>query len=498
MTTTPLISTPEGPRMPRWRPWRTAAAAVCVLPWLAACGSTPPSAEPALDQAPAAWHSPWTPPSPAVERSQWWAAFDDRLLQQVLDAAEQASPDLASARTRLERSRADRVAAGAVLTPVVNAVAAGQRERVDKRTPVVNTRTGGFQASWELDLFGAARAGRDARQALLEGTEAGLQGLRTAVAAETALAYIGLRSCEAQRQESEADARSREATARVSEAAQKAGFLSAGEAATAVAGAAQARALVVAQQVQCDKLVKALVALTAWEEPRLRTALAPGRARVPQAPALAVAALPADLLAQRPDLRQAERDVVAAAAQTREAQARRWPTVGLAGTVGSLRVSSDAGRLEGQTWTLGPLQVSFPVFDGGVRRANVATARAAYDEAVLVYQAKVRQAVREVEEAMLDLNGLQAREADVRQAREGFESALTAADTRFRTGLSSVFELEDARRNAAGSRIAWVELQRDRAVSSIALYRALGGGWLGVTEPESPAPALAEAPPLAH
>lgn len=436
---------------------------------------------------PMAWVASTPPSAPATAgRADWWSGFGDPVLLQVLAAAEQASPDLASARTRLERARADRVAAGAVLTPVVNAVAAGQRGQTDKISPITNTRSGGFQASWELDLFGAARAGRDAQQALFEGSKEALQAVQTTVVADAALTYVSLRSCEAQLVESELDARSRAETARVSESAAQAGFLSSGEAATARAGAAQARALVIAQRARCDKLVKALVALTAWDEAPLRQALALGQARIPVPAPVAVDAMPAALLSQRPDLRQAELIVAAAVAETRAAQARLWPTVGLAGTIGSLRVSSAAGRLEGRTWTVGPLQVTFPVFDGGVRRANQAVARAAYDEAIVAYQAQVRQAVREVEEALVEVGSIQAREPDVRQAAEDYASALQAADTRFRTGLSSVFELEDARRNAAGSRVALVDLARDRALGGIALYRALGGGWQ--PPPTSPAP----------
>ena len=473
------------------------ALAWVLVPLLASCAASGERQAGPQARVPQAWVA-GVPVVASETRStspNWWSGFGDPLLLQLQAAAVQASPDLASARTRLERARADRVAAGAVLTPVVNAVAAGQRSRTDKITPITNTRSGGFQASWELDLFGAARAGRDAQQALLEGSQAALQGVRIAVAADAALSYVSLRSCEAQQAESELDARSRAETARVSESAAQAGFLSSGESATARAGAAQARALAIAQRARCDKLVKALVALTDQDEASLRAALAPGYARIPVPASVAVDTLPAALLTQRLDLRQAELNVAAAVAETRAADARRWPTVGLSGTIGSLRVSSDAGRLEGRTWTLGPLQVTFPVFDGGVRRANQAVARAAYDEAIVVYQARVRQAVREVEEALVEVGSLQARASDVRQAAEDYAAALAAADTRFRTGLSSVFELEDARRNASGSRLALVDLARDQALGAIALYRALGGGWPEPAEAPPPPPRATEPSP---
>jgi outer membrane protein TolC len=140
-------------------------------------------------------------------------------------------------------------------------------------------------------------------------------------------------------------------------------------------------------------------------------------------------------------------------------------------------VRSDGVQRTGETWSFGPLQVTFPVFDAGVRRANVAAARAAYDESVSVYQARARTAVREVEDALVQLRSAADRQADAQQAVDGYEASFKAAESRYKGGVASIFELEDARRTAVGARSALVELQRERVAAWIALYRALGGGW---------------------
>jgi outer membrane protein TolC len=137
--------------------------------------------------------------------------------------------------------------------------------------------------------------------------------------------------------------------------------------------------------------------------------------------------------------------------------------------------------------------VSLPIFDGGTRVANVVAARARYDEAVSVYQGLVRNAVREVEAALVTLDASTRRVQDTKIAIEGFEASLKAADARFRGGLGSLFDLEDARRSALLAQSTLVELQREQVAAWINLYRALGGGWspeqMAVALPATGAPA---------
>jgi NodT family efflux transporter outer membrane factor (OMF) lipoprotein len=389
---------------------------------------------------------------------------------------------VAAAASRIEQARASSVAAGASLLPAVNANASGTAGRTDLATPRLGLASVNLQASWELDLFGANQAGRDAAVARLQGAQAGWQDARIAVAAEVGASYNALRACEALVVQTEADARSRAETARVTELAAKAGLFAPASAALARASAAQGRSLLAGQQAQCDLRLKALVALTALDETQLRRQLAPRQAQLPLPAGLAVQSVPAAALAQRPDLLAAERQIAATAEDTAQSQALRYPRVAIAGAVGPAWLRIDNVSTTGTLWTLGPVQVSLPIFDGGTRVANVVAARARYDEAVSAYRGLIRNAVREVESALVTLDSSARRVQDTRISVEGFEASLKAADARFRGGLGSLFDLEDARRSALVANSTLIELRSEQVAAWISLYRALGGGWSPVPD----------------
>jgi outer membrane protein, multidrug efflux system len=466
---------------PRYAPL-TAVALAALLAGCAALpgtGTTPSRDVPALaaPATPASWQAPLPHDGNAADLTRWWQQFDDPLLAPLIESAQAASPNVASAGARIAQARANRVAAGASQTPTLELGASASRGRQVPEQPLANNAAVGLQAAWELDLFGANRAGRGAAQARLEGAQAQWHDARVAVAAEVANAYIALRACEALAAKTRLDADSRQETARLTGLAARAGFQAPADATLAGASAAQARALLVSQQAQCDLDVKALVALTGEAEPTLRNRLAAATARVPTPAGIAVTEVPAQALAQRPDLFNAEREVLAASNEVAQQQAQRLPRIALAGNIGAARLSTGAGSSDGLVWTLGPVSVSLPIFDGGTRRANVEAARARYDEAVALYRARLRGAVREVEEALVNLQSSSARAADTQAAADGYDAGLRATEARFRSGLASLFELEDARRNAVQGRAALIALQRDRSSAWIALYRALGGGW---------------------
>jgi NodT family efflux transporter outer membrane factor (OMF) lipoprotein len=447
---------------------------------LTACSSLPkreaPPTAPAAT-APPAWQAPLPHDGQLAELARWWQQFNDPALSQLIEAAQRVSPSVASARSRIEQSRAATVAAQAALGPSLNANASASRGRQDLSVPLGTSLSAGLQAGWEIDVFGANRAGRDAAQARLDGATAAWHEARVSVAAEVAGQYTALRACEAQVTQTQLDAGSRAETSRLTEQAAKAGFQAPANAALARASAAQGNSLLTQQRAQCELIVKALVALSGLDEPALRKTLADGAAKLPQPVQIAVARVPAEALAQRPDLYSAERDLLAASADVAQSGAQRYPRISLNGSIGAARFSTGAGTVDGTVWSLGPLSVSLPLFDGGTRRANLQAARARYDEATLLYAGRLRGAVREVEEALIALQSTADRSADAAIATEGFGASYVAAQKRYQGGLASLFELEDARRSAVQAQSALIDLQRERVVAWIALYRALGGGW---------------------
>ncbi len=454
------------------------AAAVAVAALLAACASAPAIPNAGSAGTPDQWQAPLPHGGELAVLGQWWRQFDDPLVAQLIDSAQSASATLASAQSRIEQARATRVAAGAALLPALDASASASRGRQDLFSPLASSASAGVQASWEIDVFGGRRAGKRAAEQRLLGAQAGWHDARVAVAAETATTYTALRACEAQTEQQRADTASRAQTARLTELSAKAGFEAPASAALARASAAQANGLLTQRRAQCDSLVKALVALTALPEPALRAQLSSATAKVPQPAQLSVPSVPAQALAQRPDVFIAERDLLAASADAAQARAQRWPSIRLGGSIGVLRIDSGTGGTDtGSVWSIGPISVTLPLFDGGTRRANVDAAQARVDESAALYRARLRNAVQEVENALIALQSTADRAADARTASEGFAASLRATQARFSGGLASLFELEDARRSAVQAQVALIDLQRERSTAWIDLYRALGGGW---------------------
>lgn len=453
------------------RPLALCAAAVL----LSACAvQRPPDTVSA--PAPPQWYAPLPHNGSLKDLTRWWQQFDDPLLVELVLAAQDASPTVATAARRIEEARAARVAARAAVLPAVDAQSALARAR-QPPTGIATTLQSGLQTHWEIDLFGGGRDAERAARARLQGAEAGWHEARVSVAAETANSYVALRTCERQLIVATNDAKSRAETARLTELSAQAGFTPPATAALARASAAEAAARASQQKASCEIEVKALVALSGLAEPGLRGKLG---VRWVEPSGFALAALdpiPARLLAQRPDVFRAEREVAAASAEVGAARADRFPRLSLSGAIaqGKLRTGGTTSDLE--TWSIGPLALTLPLFDGGRRAAEVDAAEARYREAVASYTASVRQAVREVEEALVLLESARERSEDARIAVEGYRASFNATEARYRAGLASLIELEDQRRVALAAETALVSLQRERVAAWIALYRAVGGGW---------------------
>jgi NodT family efflux transporter outer membrane factor (OMF) lipoprotein len=444
--------------------WRTALAA----PLLALLAAAAPAAD--------------LPTDPAADPSVWWRQFDDPALPGLVAAAQAVSPDLASAASRIAQADAARVAAtGRAAGPKVDGVLNASRSRQPADTPAAATASAGVQASWELDLFGGLRAARVASEARLGSAQADWHAARVSLAATVAVQLLDLRACEQLAQAADGEQRSRAESARLVALAQRAGFDSPANAALAQAAAAQAALAASARQVQCGQLLQGLQALTGLAPDALRSQLAPRTARLPQpvqlAQVAAGATLPAQALAQRPDLRSSALALEAAAADVDDRRAAQRPRVALNGSLGLGMLRSAGVSSNGSVWSLGPLEVTLPLIDGGARQASTTAAQAAYDAARVVYQAQLRNALNEVEDALLRLRDGAARRADAQTAVAGFSQALAATDQRQRAGLASRLELEDTRRSLLQARTQQTDTEREQVAAWIALVRALGGGW---------------------
>ena len=467
-------------RKPRQAACRLAACATTgSLLVLAGCASTAPELTPESANAQLAtqWYAPLPHGGRVDDLRQWWSQFDDPLLPRLIEAAQIASPTLAQARANIADAQATRVTRGAALLPALGVAANAARGRSDLADPVSSISSLGLQATCELDLFGANRAGRTVAEAQLASSQAGWHSARVSVAADVARNYVELRACEAHVQQARIDVASRARSAHLTDLAAAGGLRTAATADLARATAAQGEVALEERKVQCELFIKALVALTAQEEPALRRDLAEHTGRIPQPVEFGVSVVPGEVLAQRPDIQAAAQDVVAASAASAQADAQRWPRIALAGNISAAHMASLGVSSDGTVWSVGPITITFPLFDGGIRRANAQAAKVRYESATTVYAARLRTAIQEVEGALVTLESTERRSEGASSAADGFGRSYRATVASYHAGASSLFELEDTRRSMIFTQHTLIDLRRERLLAWVSLYRSMGGGW---------------------
>jgi outer membrane protein, multidrug efflux system len=421
---------------------------------------------------PAAWHS--SASGKLADLNAWWESFSDPALSALLTAAQADNPTLAKAAAAIEKARASRASAQARFSPTLDASAgAGGAGYLKNGTGTSRTASVGLDASWELDLFGKNRRAVESAEALAQASVADWHDARVSLAAEVATSYVDYRAGRLRQKYYEEQADSQSKTSELTALSAKAGFTATADAQLAEASAAGTRSTALAQKVECEVVVKSLVALTGLQESELRGLLGNGTANLPQPAGLLVTSVPANLLRQRPDVVSAERSLASSSALTGVAEAARYPSFTLSG---SLNLSAASGSVLQAPWSFGPA-VTLPLFNGGKIEAGVKSARADYDAALAVYRQTVRNAVKEVEQALVRLDSMARREQEAQKSADGYRHYLAASEANWRVGRGNLLDLETSRRSAIGAQVSLLELQQDRLEYWIALYKAMGGGW---------------------
>lgn len=471
---------------------------------LAACAAGPTYSEP-VPAAPAAWQSVLPHDGKVASMHDWWQQFDDPAVAQLIAFAEADSPSLVKAWVGIEKARATLTTARAGGLPSVDGSASLTRSRQQSMlggATTGTTRSAGLDTAWEIDLFAKVRRSTEAAAARADARVADWHDARVSLAAEVADTYVRYRACGLLADAYERERASTAETERATAAAVRAGFSAQADGALARASLASATSTLLAQRAQCELLIKSLVDLTGRDEPALRVLLSgtggSGQShesplpplqgggvdvqrthaialtgRLPTPAGLAVQSVPANVLRQRPDLASLERELAASSAEIGVAQADLYPSLSLAG---SISVSAAAGASSFTGWTLGP-SLSIPIFDAGRRHAAVDTARASYQAAQAGYRQGVRSAVKEVEQALVNLDSTAHRTEEAERAADDYRRFFRATEANWRAGGESLLTLEEARRSALSAEISLITLQRDRVKYWIALYKAFGGGW---------------------
>lgn len=402
--------------------------------------------------------------------SRWWQQLDDPTLTSLIERAIASSPDLRTAQARLRQARAQRSVAAAELTPGVSASAGGSDRN---RGPA--GFNAGFDASWEPDIFGGARAGVDAAGADLLATAADLNAARVSLAAEVARNYVELRALQTRLDIIRRNEALQAETLELTEFRVQAGLVSSVDAEQARANLEQTRAQIPALEASIAQTIHRLSTLEGREPGALIGELSVV-APLPRVPERVVIGIPADTLRQRPDVRAAEARVMADIARVTQAGARRYPQFALSGSIGA---DVFTGALSGGTSFVSSIAGSIfqTVFDRGRLRQQLEIQSAIQEQAVANYDSTILRALEEVEDAIVAFEKSRERLASLQAAAEAANNARLLAQARYEAGLIDFQTLLDTQRAVLAAEDSVAATESERLTALIQLYKALGGGW---------------------
>lgn len=448
--------------------------------------------------------------------TRWWLQFHDAELEKLIAQALRSNLDLLTAASRIRQAREEEISAGAPLLPSISANGSALRLHANSNplaaiaggsgasgagssgaggssaggssagsassgsssgTPLgVTLYSLGFDASWELDVFGGTRR---ALQAARAGTEAAVWQLRDAevsLSAEVATDYLELRSSQSRIRIVTDSVHSQEQLLTLARARARNGFVTELDVNQQLAQLASTRAEIPALEAEERALMHALAVLLA-EEPQSLIAELSQAASIPAVPQSLPVGLPSELLRRRPDVRAAERQLARATAQEGVAVASLYPRFNLLGlaafagnSAGSLLSSSnfaDAG--------LG--MISWPLFEGGRLRANERAAREQRNQAYLAYRKSVLVALQEAEDALARYGAEQRRLLSLRTSESAARSSLNIAQAQYGAGLVTFINVLQASSTYLTAEDQVVQSTQALAQDLASLYKALGGGW---------------------
>ena len=427
---------------------------------------------------PVAWNAP-LPAGVAVlpqadDLARWWERFGDPQLSALVAQALQAHPSALSAQAALRQARAQASVQAAGMLPDVSLSGSAQRSRSGGQTG--NSFQVGLDAGWEPDLFGRLDAGVQASQADARAAQASLEQVHVSLSAEVALQYISLRSLQQRLAIAQRNLETQQQTLQITDWRVQAGLATSLVAEQARAAAEQTAAQVPQLQANLAQARHALAVLTGQAPAALDAALAAPQA-VPQPSQALALDIPADTLRQRPDVRVAQERVQAALARVSQADAARYPSLRLSGSLGlralTLGALGDSASLVHSL--LG--SVAVPLFDGGATQAQVQVQQAALEQARQAYQLAVLTALKEVEDALVALQGEAARLAHLQQATQAAGNAALLAQQRYASGLIDFASVLETQRTQLATQDALATSQANLGSNHVRLFKALGGGW---------------------
>ena len=437
----------------------------------------------------------------------WWKRFQDPELDSLVERAVKVNLSLRVAEARVREARAQQAIASGAWWPSADATASYTRSRISGNyflplppgTPLgYNFYQAGFDASWEIDIFGGTRRAVEAARAETAAAEFNRRDVVVSLLAELARNYFEARTSQQRLVILRQNLSAQQDSLKLSRERYQAGLASQLDVEQATALLAATQAELPALETALESSIHALEVLLAQLPGALKSELS-NRPALPSPPPQVPVGLPSELLLRRPDILRAERQLAASTARIGVARADLFPRFSLTGNGGLQSVSlSDWFSPGSRFWSAGP-SLTWRIFDAGRIRANIRVQNARQEQALASYEQVALAAFADAENALTAYAKEQVRLASLSSSVTAERAALHLAQDLYRNGLADFLRVLDSERTLYQAEDALVQSRRNVSEDLVRLYKALGGGWesIHVTRTERP-PAVAAPPTATH
>lgn len=422
-----------------------------------------------------------------TQLADWWMTLHDPALNRLIDKAIKQNLDLRAATSQLRQVRALRNVSTGARFPTLDANAQAQRSRASESVVgqeadlTTNLYAAGFDAGWEIDLFGGVARAIEAAEADVDAAAESLRDVLVSILAEVALNYVEVRSFQERLRIAADNLASQEDTFELIQSRHAAGLVQDIDLERARSNVENTRSTMPQLSTELERASNRL-ALLLGEQPGAVDDLLTQSKPVPSPQIDVAVGVPADLLRRRPDIRYAERLLAAETARVGEATAELYPKLRLFGSVG-LETLSGGSLFESASRTLGVGSIiSWPLFSGGQVRNRIEAQSEVQEQAYIAWQMVVLSALEEVSNAITAYTNEQIRHAALQRSAESAVRAANIARSRYDAGIADFIEVLDTDRERLSVEDALAASNAEITTDLIRLYKALGGGWQSLAD----------------
>ena len=451
---------------------------------LSGCVSVGPDYTKVEPDAPIKWHTELaggltTEDFQPETLARWWAALNDPKLESLVERAVKGNLDLKNARAKIREARALRGISRAGLFPTLDAGGSAIRSRSSENSGTgkkIKLYSAGFDAGWELDIFGGTRRAIEAAQANLEATQEDLHDVLVSLLAEVALNYVEVRTCQARLAVTETNIKSQEETYELNRSRYQAGIIDDLAVQQSLYNLENTRSQIPTLETGLAAAKNRLAVLLGKKPGEVHQELAEKKP-IPTLPVTVAVGVPAETLRNRPDVRRAERNLAAQTARIGVATADLYPKFRLMGTIG-LESLSTGNFLESasRTWGIGP-GISWSIFHGSAIRQKIRVQSALQEQALIQYESVVLGAQEEVENVLVAYAKEQRRKESLARATHAANRAVLVARDQYQAGLVDFSNVLIAQRSLLSLQDELAQSEGAVVSNLVRLYKTLGGGW---------------------